>query len=154
MKNVKVFTGNDEQVAKDLGAFYNRQGKMGNRIENAKLHIMPDGSIKATVIWSGKEDDGRDLEGIEARKAFGIFRILDGDTENAAIADFYEQYSVENNYSINTPFVTTTEKDILFFIVATKIPVAATSDYDDDDEDEDDADPVFDTIIDGDDSPF
>lgn len=132
---IKIFRNSDTKaLSEDVAAFYNRQGRIGNHLGNAKLHLMENGEIAVTISYSGKIDDGRQIDDIEDRKSIFITKV-DG-TDAGEIDAFLEMH--KDDY-VSQPYITAVGNSLLVFIAATKIvPIQDTwNDDDDDDEDND-----------------
>lgn len=134
VKLIKCGKGEEAKLADQMSAFYNRQGKIGNHVGCAKILVYEDGSIGASIPYYGdKDDDGRQIDGIEERKSFLICLVPDCDT--ALVDKFYADHA--DGYDISKPFIQPVGTETLYFIAATKRPVVA-DDCDDELDDEDD----------------
>ncbi len=133
VKLLKVGRGEEAKLSAKMAEFFNRQGKIGNHVGCAKILVYADGSIGASIPYYGdKDDDGRQIEGIEERKSFLICLVTDCDT--ALVDKFYVDHA--DGYDISKPFIQAVGNETLYFIAATKRP----SDEDNLDEDEIDTD--------------
>lgn len=114
-----LFRGTEEEIVKAMEEFYNRQGFIGNTVANAKVLTYADGSIGVSVPYSGdKIDDGRELDGMEERKHFLIYRT-DG-TDTTPVDAFIKEHT-EAGDEVSRVFVMTVGNDTLYFAASCKI---------------------------------
>ena len=135
---VKLFranVGDEASLAESLAAFYNRQGRIGNRIGNAKILSYADNSIGISVPYSGIVDDGRQIDDIEDRKSFLIYRT--GDCDTTSVDKFIADHT-EAGDDVSRPYICTIGNDTLYFVAACKIVPHADSWSANDDADDDD----------------
>jgi hypothetical protein len=134
---VKIFrNSNMQELSREVSDFYNRQGRIGNRLGNAKLHRMENGDVVVTLSYTGKEDDGRQIDDIEDRKHILITKIAD--TDSTEINEFLKAH--EDGYFVAQPYFDAFGNELLCFMVATKITQVNDDWGDDDEDDEDDED--------------
>lgn len=139
MEMVKLFRGTETQIAAEMAAFYNRQGAIGNRVANAKLLTYEDGSIGMSVKYTGKVDDGRQIDGILDKKSFLIYRTSGTDT--SPVDEFLRVHG-EAGDDMSVPFVTTVGNDTIYFVAANKMIPHNDAWNNDSDDDEDDWTPA------------
>ena len=113
--NIPVKKGEEALAVSKITELYNRHGFIGNSLDNVKVHIHPNEDLTLTFCSTGKVDDGRELDGIEERKGFGLFRVVDGDmTQVNAFAQEHE------DDDLSRPFVAPIGQDILYFFAFSK----------------------------------
>ena len=124
----------EDAVAKELADFYNRQGFIGNTVSRA-ITVAAGNDLVISVFAEGKEDDGRQLDGIEERRKVKIVRITPGE-ENAGAAEIAKFYNEENALDRRTSRATIVPagEDVIYIMFSDK---GCQPDDLDDDEDED-----------------
>lgn len=116
---LKLFRGTEEEISTALTAFFNRQGRIGNRVGNAKILTYEDGSIGVSVPYFGDViDDGRQIDDIEDRKSFLLYRTSGTDT--TPVDQFIKDHTDAGD-DVSRPFVMTVKNDTLYFVAASKV---------------------------------
>lgn len=134
---IKLFRGTEKEIETAMTEFYNRQGRIGNRVGNAKILVYGNGSIGVSVPYSGDViDDGRQIDDIEERKTFLLYRTSGTDT--TPVDSFVKEHKDAGD-DVSRTFITVAGDDTVYFVAAAKvIPHVdpwASSDNDDADDD-------------------